>query len=70
MNCSNSLYAQETKSHFQSNQILYRKSHYNEIFAKYMFTASELLIAATLLQRRWSQFMVYFIFLPYYTVSS
>ena len=52
MNCSDSFYAQETKSDFQPNQSLYRKSHYNEIFAKCMFTASELLIVATLLQRR------------------
>lgn len=70
VNCSNSLYAQGTKSDFQPNQILYRKPHYSEIFAKCMFTASKLLIAATLLQRRWNQFMVYFIFLPYYRVSS
>lgn len=48
MNCSNSSYAQGTKSDFQPNQILYRKPHYNEVFAKCRFAASELLIAATL----------------------
>lgn len=50
MNCSNSLYAQRTKSTFNLTKFFTRKPHYGDIFAKCMFTASELLIAATLLQ--------------------
>lgn len=66
--CSNASYAQGAEFDFQPKQTLF--SHYNGIFAKCMFTASQLLIVATLLQRWWSRFMVYFIFLPYYRVSS